>query len=83
VPLQDRCFQVVLEPLEFKDSMKLLQRNLQGRENRTGPPVLKRIACQSKGIPRKLINGLFAEIAFGEEDYGSGHDKKVNLRAAK
>ena len=82
VPLQQRCFQVALQPLEFKDRMKLLRRICKGEQIDLDRPVLKQIARESEGIPRKLVNGLLAEIALVRKTSDPVRTAKVKVRAA-
>jgi len=81
VPLQQRCFQVALQPLEFKDCMKLLRRICMKEKVELDRQVLKGIAKNSDGIPRNLVNGLLAEMAQIRKSKDPGETSKVKLRA--
>jgi DNA polymerase III gamma/tau subunit len=83
VPLQDRCFKVELQPLEFKERMMLLRRICKREQVELDRQVLKQIARGSDGIPRKLINGLLAEIALLRKTKDQVRTEKVKLRVAK
>jgi DNA polymerase III delta prime subunit len=63
VPLQDRCFHVALQPLTFKEGMRLSRRIRNREEIELDRQVLRKIAKRSEGIPRKLVNLLFEEIS--------------------
>jgi DNA polymerase III subunit gamma/tau len=84
VPLRDRCFQVALQPLEFKERMQLLLRICKGERIELDRGVLKAIARQSDGIPRALVNGLLAEMALIKKvSKGRSTEDKINIRSAK
>jgi DNA polymerase III subunit gamma/tau len=77
-PLRDRCFRVNLEPLRFKERMRLLRRICKKERIELDRQVLKEISKQSEGIPRKLVNLLFEEITILRSQ---GKDKSGKVKA--